>query len=248
MIDFGINVREFVKIQEEVTRLDCCNNTKDYSYIKEKIDQYFLTSMNNGKSIFSPVISLLKSHPSNHGDVYFDGHKKMTLYEHTLDFLFGLVNGTGLQVDVGSNNEIYSQATIIAGLYHDSGKSVSRHMHEERAGTYIDHDLSFYPVDNTDLLKDLIFHEGMFFNFDESIEEIISRSKRVIKLLSDKHGIEENVMFRMLCSMFIADSTTMRRVYKMNEEYIDYTFDHLSERTIDDIDELVSRFSKDPYA
>ncbi len=247
LVDFRINVRNFVKLQEEAMRLDCCSNSREYTYMKEKIDKYYLSMEHDGIPVFGTILNLLKDHRSNHGRVYFDEDRHMSLYEHTVDFLFGLINGTGLQVDMGDDNEIYSQAIIIAGLYHDSGKAVSRSHHELRAGEYIDNDLSFYPKQNTDLLKDLINNESKFFNPSETPEEISDHIKHIINKLSIKYSINENIIFRMLCAMFIADSTTMRRVYKMNEEYINLTFDNMSRLTLDDMDELINRFKVDPY-
>jgi hypothetical protein len=233
-----IDIDEFRKIQKKFHHL---NNEKDYTSAKESFREYLLSFKINDIPVFGSLVLRLDHNESNHGLVYFESNRKMTLFEHTLDFLIGCVSGTGLNLDFPDE---LSKIMLIAGIYHDVGKMVSIDMHITESIRILNSDMILNTHSEKLLARDLIIKKELFFsdtaNHTVMHESIINACNE----MSTRHRIDAEVALQMLYAMFLADSTTLySKVYSRIGNFCDKAYTGIHSTTFDSIWMIIDIFN-----
>jgi hypothetical protein len=234
-------------------RMPCTDKMKSYDeYIEFKKD---ITEWLNDASIESAesekesifgmdIMNRMENIDSNHGRIFFDpiGSRPMTLYEHTLDALFGICSGTGISL---LDDEYLNKLMIITTIYHDSGKLECKgHDHDEISCRIVKDETSLMENEKS-LIRNALIDKNLFYNRHVTIEQSIENVKSAFEEHEEKYGLSKNVSFRFVFSLFLADSTTLFMVYNKNKSQLDDYHKNINSLIIEsDLEPIIELFNK----
>jgi len=232
--------------RDKLSHDDKVKSYENYITLKHAISTLLKTStIDTDVPLFGKdIIERMETIESNHGMVFFDptGIRQMTLYEHTLDTLFGIVSGTGLSL---IDDDYYNKLMIITVIYHDSGKLECDYDHDSISCDIIKSETSLTD-DEKDFITDVLIDKNKMFDRYKQIDEMKDDVVQTLDKYDTKYEITKNTAFRIVFSLFLADSTTLFSVYTRfgNKPIFDEYHTSINTLTIDDdLVNILKRFN-----